>query len=183
MNEIKELQAAVGVFLGNRDHQPQIGLDHLLFRPRRLALATLDGLDHHARFGDRQLHVINDKTDLVLNFSQRIGMIVGEFLPALAGNAGAGPVLGAFAPVPVGKHLITGNAAINRKAHQPPLKRGDMPVQRKELFGQPFNAVRVEMHIAHQFDKADFHIKMRGLAARDQGLARGHAGQPPVLRF
>ena len=43
-------QAAIGIFLGNRDHQPQIGLDHLFFRPCRFALATLDGLHHMAHF-------------------------------------------------------------------------------------------------------------------------------------
>ena len=42
----------------------QIGLDHFLFRPRRLTLAALDGLDHLAEFGDRQPHIIDDKLDL-----------------------------------------------------------------------------------------------------------------------
>src|SRR5205809_25171 len=43
LDEIEELQAAVGVFLGDRDDEPQIGLDHLLLGLARLALALL----HH----------------------------------------------------------------------------------------------------------------------------------------
>ena len=37
LDQVQELQAAVGVFFGNRDHEPQVRLDHFLFallRPR-----------------------------------------------------------------------------------------------------------------------------------------------------
>jgi hypothetical protein len=37
LNEIKELQAAVGVFLGDRDHQTQVRLDHFLLGLTRFA--------------------------------------------------------------------------------------------------------------------------------------------------
>jgi hypothetical protein len=44
LDQVEELQAAVGVLLGDRDHQAQVGLDHFLlgvarggFRPRSCA--------------------------------------------------------------------------------------------------------------------------------------------------
>ena len=39
LDEVEELQAAVGVLLGDRDHEAQVGLDHLLLRAARLGLA------------------------------------------------------------------------------------------------------------------------------------------------
>ena len=39
LNQIQELQAAVGVFLGNRNHQTQVGLDHLFLGITRSLLA------------------------------------------------------------------------------------------------------------------------------------------------
>ena len=41
LDQVEELQAAVGVFLGDRDHEAQVGLDHLLLGLARLALALL----------------------------------------------------------------------------------------------------------------------------------------------
>ena len=43
LNEVEELQAAIGVFLGDGDDETQIGLDHFLLGLARLALALL----HH----------------------------------------------------------------------------------------------------------------------------------------
>jgi hypothetical protein len=41
LNEIEELQAAVGVFLGDGDDEAQVGLHHFLLRLPRFALALL----------------------------------------------------------------------------------------------------------------------------------------------
>src|SRR3546814_20372054 len=41
LDQIQELQPAIGVFLGDRDHEAQIGLDHLLLGDPRLAFALL----------------------------------------------------------------------------------------------------------------------------------------------
>ena len=45
LDQIQELQAAIGVFLRDRDHQAQIGLDHLLLGARGIPLAAADGHD------------------------------------------------------------------------------------------------------------------------------------------
>ena len=41
LNKVKELQAAIGVLLGNRDHQAQVGLGHLAFGAARFGLAIV----------------------------------------------------------------------------------------------------------------------------------------------
>ncbi len=91
LNQVKELQAAIGVFLGNRNHQPQIRLDHFLFGARAFALAPLDGLDDAAEFGDRQPHIIDNKPDLVLDFRQLVAMLRLQLAPLVAAIAVAGP--------------------------------------------------------------------------------------------
>src|SRR5271166_4957082 len=44
LDQVQELQAAVGVLLGDGDHEPKVGLDHLLLGLPGLALALLHGL-------------------------------------------------------------------------------------------------------------------------------------------
>ena len=52
LDEVEELQAAVGVFLGDRDDETQVGLDHFLLGLAGFALALLHGLDDAAEFGN-----------------------------------------------------------------------------------------------------------------------------------
>jgi hypothetical protein len=54
LDQVEELQPTVGVFLGDRDHEAQIGLDHLLLGARGFALAALHGLHDATELGDRQ---------------------------------------------------------------------------------------------------------------------------------
>ena len=44
LNQIQELQATIGVFLGNRDHQAQIGLDHFALGRAAGGLALVHAL-------------------------------------------------------------------------------------------------------------------------------------------
>jgi hypothetical protein len=48
LDQVQELQAAVGVFLGDRDHEAQVGLDHFLLGLPGFALALLHRLDDAA---------------------------------------------------------------------------------------------------------------------------------------
>jgi hypothetical protein len=43
LDQVEELQAAVGVLLGDRDHEAQVGLDHLLLRLARLGFTDGHG--------------------------------------------------------------------------------------------------------------------------------------------
>ena len=64
LDQIQELQTAVGVLLGDRDNQTQVGLDHLFLRTAGLGLtnahATVDVLD----LGDRQTCLFFDLLQL-----------------------------------------------------------------------------------------------------------------------
>ena len=100
------MQATVGVFLRNRDHQPQIRLDHFLLCPGSLALATLNGLNNFAEFRDRQTDIVNDQPDLVLNFGNFISLGVCQLLPCLSGHGLAGPVGNTLATTPQLQHLL-----------------------------------------------------------------------------
>src|SRR5690606_8252774 len=63
---VEELQAAVGVLLGNRDHQAQVGLDHFLLGATGAGFtdrhATVDVLD----VGDGQLGIFFQRDELLL---------------------------------------------------------------------------------------------------------------------
>src|SRR6266545_4469375 len=45
LDQVEELEPSIRIFLRDRDHQPEVGLDHLLLGDGRLALALLD--DRH----------------------------------------------------------------------------------------------------------------------------------------
>ena len=53
LDQVEELQAAVGVFLGDGDHEAQVGLDHFLLGVAGLALALLHLVDDAAELADR----------------------------------------------------------------------------------------------------------------------------------
>ena len=84
LDQIKELQAAVGVFLGDRDHQAQVGLDHLLLGLARLALALLDGVDNAAEVVDRHAGFVGQRRDLLTDLADLAGVLLGPFGPAYA---------------------------------------------------------------------------------------------------
>ena len=51
LNQIQELQAAIGITLGDADHQAQIGLDQLFLRALGLLVGLGDDLERAAEFG------------------------------------------------------------------------------------------------------------------------------------
>ena len=73
LDQVEELQAAVGVLLGDRDHQAQVGLDHLLLGAARLGLADrhlavdfLDVVDRQVIDALELLELLLPPLDLVL---------------------------------------------------------------------------------------------------------------------
>src|SRR5205823_3474033 len=63
LDQVEELQAAVGVLLGDRDHEPEVGLDHLLLRLPRLALALLNRVHALAEFADLKTSEFGKRMD------------------------------------------------------------------------------------------------------------------------
>ena len=51
LDQVQERQPAIGVALGDGDHQPEVGLDQLLLRRLGFLLAALDDLQRAPQFG------------------------------------------------------------------------------------------------------------------------------------
>src|SRR6185437_2618871 len=85
LDEVEELQAAIGVFLGDRDDEAEIGLDHLLLRARFLALAALHLADDAAELADRQAALAGDRRDLGAQAVDLVGVAGREIGPGAAG--------------------------------------------------------------------------------------------------
>src|SRR5258706_2973815 len=65
LDQVEELQAAVGVFLGDRDHEAQVRLHHLLLGLARLALALLHHVHDLAELADLKPGLAREHVDLV----------------------------------------------------------------------------------------------------------------------
>ena len=82
LDQVEELQAAVGVFLGDRDHEAQIGLDHFLLGLPRLALALLHHLDEPAELLDLKSGLGRQRLDLGPDLLDWVLVVGDEVLPA-----------------------------------------------------------------------------------------------------
>src|SRR5690606_8499285 len=93
LNEIKELQAAVRIFLGDRDDEAQVRLDHFLLGDARLALALLDLVHDAAEFAQAHARRLADLADLGADALDRAGLALAEGGPFLVeGTDALGPV-------------------------------------------------------------------------------------------
>ncbi len=100
LDQVQELQPAVGVLLGDGDHQTQVGLDHLLLGPARLGLAdgktTIDLLQlrhgqlHHLLLeGDAALGTLNVGPQRLEALGE-LGILGNEFIEPLLARLVAG---------------------------------------------------------------------------------------------
>src|SRR5207245_10234156 len=65
LDQVEELQAAIGVFLGDGDDEAQVRLHHLLLGLPRLALALLHHLHDLAELADLEPGLAREHLDLV----------------------------------------------------------------------------------------------------------------------
>ncbi len=85
LNQIKELQPAVRVFLGDRNHQAQVCLDHFLFGLAGFFFALLHLLNNAAEFRDIQPDILADLRHVIAQFFDLVRRAFDEHLPATAG--------------------------------------------------------------------------------------------------
>ena len=83
LDEVEELQAAVGVFLGDRDDEAEVGLDHFLLGDARLALGLLDLVDDAAELAERSAGRLGDVGDLGADALDGVALGRGEGGPFL----------------------------------------------------------------------------------------------------
>src|ERR1700683_3210739 len=83
LNQVEKLQAAIGVFFGDRDDQPQVRLHHLLLRLARLTLALLHHVNDLAELADLEPGFAREGMYLVAVLLDRVLVPGDKALPAL----------------------------------------------------------------------------------------------------
>src|SRR5256886_8083754 len=71
LDQVEELQPAVGVLLGDRDHQPQVGLGHLALGAARLRFAGRHLLVDLLQIADRDADLLLHRLDLAEQLEDR----------------------------------------------------------------------------------------------------------------
>src|SRR5947208_5127004 len=170
LDQIEELQPAIGVFLGNRDDEPEIGLDHLLFGAAGLALAALDGLHDAAEFGDRQFRLAGDLRNRGAVARNIVEMLLDELRPAAAW-AFAGP----FQPIArqfVAHVMLQEVGALDAgglgQPQQPALFGDKAAVQLVELLDEVLDAGVVEFDLAQGLDNLVLQLVVAALGGARQ---------------
>src|SRR5262249_6491886 len=86
LDQVEELQAAVGVFLGDGDDEAQVRLHHLLLGLARLALALLHHLHDLAELADLEPGLAREHLNLVAVLLALLLAPRDEALPTLGGE-------------------------------------------------------------------------------------------------
>ena len=185
LNQIQELQPAVGILFGNRNYQPQIGLDHFLFGTFGFPFALFDGIDHPAVFGNRQSAFLRHAGNAVAQF-QHFGAVLGDkFLPVFVFF-----VRNVFYPVGVKLRLLisfqkifTLDFACQSITQQFSLQPHQAFVKIVQLFHQLFDPHRVEVNGTHQFDQFLLDLNIFLFNRRLDALAGQNGLHPLALDF
>src|SRR5262249_31487576 len=85
-DQVEELQTAVGVFLGDRDHETKVGFHHFLLGLARLALALLHAVHDLAEFTDLKTGQRRELLNLAAQLLDAVLLVMDEILPALGGE-------------------------------------------------------------------------------------------------
>ncbi|KIT90197.1 hypothetical protein QT22_00510, partial [Staphylococcus aureus] len=140
LDQVEELQAAVGVFLGDRDHEAEIGFHHLLLRDARLALALLHHVDDAAELAERHAGRLGDLGDLDTDAVDRRSFIRGKGRPFLVEALDRlQPLLVEFViDIAIEEVLARDLVALGEAQHLP-AQRGEAPVEAVELVDEIFD--------------------------------------------
>ena len=192
LNQIQELQAAIGVFLGDGDHEAQVCLDHFFLRLTRFFLALLNLVHDAAEFADI-------KADILAN----LGHIGAQVFDLIAGafHQGLPPTARFFGHAihPCGVKFIAAigldefmaiDTGLIRQFHHGAVDRHDAAVDAVKLVNQRLDTVVVQVQFIHQFHNLAAQFLIGGLIARIKArifIQRGrdtlvlHFGQIDVI--
>src|SRR5580704_7550288 len=138
LDQVEELQAAVGVFLGDRDDEAKVGLHHLLLGLARLALALVHHLLDLAEFADLQTRLTRQRMDVAAHLLDLVLVARDQTFPAL-GRKFRHPVeparieLGALIVL---EKILARDAVAFGQPHQPALVADQALVDVVELLDQ-----------------------------------------------
>ena len=150
LDEIEELQAAIGVLLRNGDHEAKVRFDHFLLGDARFALTFLDALDDEAVVVNRDTDFLRHSRNLFADVIDLLAFLLEEFFPFLLRFGGADRF---FLPGRVqlvaeiaGQEFLARHTMRIGEAHQLALKPHQLLVDRIELFNQRFDTRIVDVH-------------------------------------
>src|SRR5499433_532962 len=154
LDQVEELQAAVGVFLGDGDNEAQVRLHHLLLGLARLALALLHHLHDLAELADLEPGLAREHLDLVAVLLDLLLVPRDEALPTLGGElrqpvAPARIELGALIVL---EKILARDAVTLGEPHQAALIADQAFVDVVELFDQRVDARLIEPQRLHLAD-------------------------------
>ena len=154
LDQVEELQAAIRVFLGDRDHEAQVRLHHLLLGLAGFALALLHHVHDLAELADLEPGLAGEHLDLVAVLLDLVLVLGDQALPAL-GREFRHPVeparieLGALI---VAQEILARDAMALGQPHQATLVADQALVDVVELLDQRIDARLVEPQRLHLGD-------------------------------
>ena len=185
LDQVQELQAAIGVFLGDGDHEAEIGLDHLLLGPRAVTLAAADGHVDAAEFRDRQAGIGRDGGNLRADIGDVGRVLDDEQLPA-AGRQLVHllhPVRVELIAAIAAEEFFPRDLAALGHAHELAFQRGQTLVELLELGDQLLDPVVVQADLADLLDQFLTRLLVAFLGADGDFLAARHLVEPAVLHL
>ena len=150
LDQIQELQAAIGVFLGDGDHEPEVGFDHLLLRAGRFALAFLYAGDNAAEVRQRQFGLGSNFQDPGAHRLDLVAETARECFPFLLLADAPYPALVEFAPAPLFEKGGARQLRARGAAQHAPFQPDQLAIHAVEDVHQLVDARVVELQAAHQ---------------------------------
>ena len=186
LNKVKELQATVGVFLGDRDNQTQVRFDHFLLGLTGFFFALLNLLHDAAEFTDVQTDVLTNLRHVRTQFFNLVRGALDEHLPATTGFLG-------HTLHPVGIKLVVAvffdkltavDAGLIGQLHHRAVNRHDALVDAIELVNQRLDPVVVQVKTVHQNHNFGPQVLIAPFVCRAERpvFVQGR-GNPAVLHF
>ncbi len=180
------MQAAVGVFLRDRDHETQVRLDHLFLGLTGFFFALLDLLDDAAEFGNVDADILSDLSHLTAQLFDLVGGALEQGLPSAARLRlhPLGPAGVQFVAAILFDELTTVDARLIGELHHAAVDRHDLAVDAVELVDQRFDPVVVQVKRVHQLDDLGTQFLIGGfLGDREGAILVQRRRHPQVLHF
>src|SRR5262249_12686367 len=146
LDQVKEQQAAVGIFLCDRDHEAQVRLYHLLLCLKRLALAFLHHVHNLAEIADLKTGLARQRMDLRAQLLDAVLVAGDEVLPAFGGEVryAVEPKRVELGAQIVREEILARDAVALGQSQQPPLATDEPLVDLIELLDQRIDARSVQ---------------------------------------
>ena len=186
LNEVKELQTTVGVFLGDRNHETQVRLDHFLLRDPGFFFTLLHLLYDAAEFGNVDTHILADLRHIPAQLFDLFRVAFDEHLPATPGFLRDPLEPGRVelrAPVFLDEFAAVDPRLVG-EFHHGAVNRHDPAVDAVKLVDQRFDPVVMQMQGIHQLnDLRPQLLIFRFLSRRERSVLVERCAHPKVLHF